>query len=262
MPYHQDVFASSQLHVTIASRATDLLAAQRLRYQVFVKEMGAKINSSDEQLEQDHFDPYCQHLLVRDRRSGEVVSTTRILSISGAEAAGGFYSENEFDLSAIRTLPGNLIEIGRTCVHPEYRDQKSLAMLWSGLTRFIFENKVDYLFGCASIPMQRRSYHGFRLLKAVQNRHLSPLSTRVQPKLPLQPTGRWDEKDLVPVLPALLKSYLRLGAVVCGDPCWDPDFRVADLLLLLDLKKLNTSYAERLLTCCEETKNNLYAIAC
>lgn len=262
MPYHQDLVASSQLRVTIASHASDRLAAQRLRYQVFVKEMGARINGPDQQVEQDYFDPFCHHLLVKNVTSGEVVSTTRILSVSGAQTAGGFYSEHEFDLSSIRALSGNLFELGRTCVHPEYRNQNTLAMLWSGLAFFIFENKVDYLFGCASVPMQRHNYHGFRLLKAVKDRHLSPPNTRVQPKLPLQPSTRQDKKELVPVLPALLKTYLRLGAYVCGDPCWDPDFKVADLLLLLDLKRLNTRYAERLLGSCEETKNNLYAIAC
>ncbi len=229
----------------LARNQDEILAAKRLRYEVFVNEMGAKLAGADGGIEQDYFDTFCQHLIVVSPTDGQLVATTRILTKDSARAAGSFYSSREFDLTNIRDLPGNLIEVGRTCVHPRHRNGSTLGTLWSGLEAFIAAHQVDYLFGCASIPVNVGEISPQALLETLGRRFLSPWYLRLTPRCPL-PAPRHPKLG-APSIPALVRTYLRLGAWICGDPCWDPEFRVADVFILLDMNRLNTSYADRLL---------------
>ena len=236
---------TTQLVVSLARRRDDVEAAQRLRYRVFVEEMGARVDSDRPGVESDRFDPFCQHLIVRDRATDQVVGCYRILTDEGAHDAGGFYSQSEFDLTRILALPGRFMEVGRTCVHPDYRSGATLALLWRGLTRFMFAHGYDYMIGCASVPLNTSTDHALAVYQTLIKHYESPEGCRVHPKLRLpRPTG-------TPVAhadaPPLLRAYLRAGARICGEPAWDPFFGVADLFLLLRLQDIRGRYARHFL---------------
>lgn len=236
---------STQLVVSLARRRDDIEAAQRLRYRVFVEEMGARVDSAQPGIESDRFDPFCQHLVVRDRASDLVVGCYRILTDEGARDAGGFYSQTEFDLTRILALPGRLMEVGRTCVRPDYRNGTTLALLWRGLTRFMFAHGYDSMIGCASIPLVGGSDQALAIYHALNKHYESPEGCRVYPKMRLPrskgtPVANADA-------PPLLRAYLRAGARICGEPAWDPFFGVADLFLLLRLQDIRGRYARHFL---------------
>ena len=232
------------LRVSLAVTTDEIRAAQRLRYQVFVEEMGADLGDPKTAIEQDDFDPYCQHLLVRDAaRNDRVVGCYRILSDVAAAHAGGYYSQAEFDLSQILKLPGRFMEVGRACVHSEYRSGATVSLLWQGLARFMIVHKFDYLMGCNSISLELGADYIAALYASLSERYLSPPVQRVYPHLPLfnAPLAvSRDEPEVV--IPALLKAYLRMGAVICGPPAWDPQFNVADLFVLLAVQRIHPRY--------------------
>lgn len=235
-----------RLHVGLAASAEDVRAAQRLRYQVFVDEMGARLDCVEPGIESDYFDPYCQHLLVRRSDTDEIVGCYRILTDMQARKAGGFYSETEFDLTRILSVPGRFIEVGRTCVHPDYRNGATIALLWSGIARFIVMNQVDYLIGCASIPLGTGTHKAAAIYQRLAGSFLAPAEWRVFPKVPMpriQLTGAEEPAEI----PALIKAYLRVGAKVCGEPAWDPDFNVADLFIMLRTDSIAGRYARHFL---------------
>lgn len=231
-----------RLRVRFADNLEDLRAAQRLRHRVFVEEMDARLPKAEPGIERDRFDHYCEHLLVWDEDSNQVVGCYRILTDRQAARAGGFYAQTEFDLTRVLAVPGRLAEVGRTCVHPDYRTGAVISLLWSGLARFMMMHRYDYLMGCASIPLAG----GLEQVSAIRDRintlHLSPPELRVFPKTPFAALP-----EAVPgtpvTLPPLIKGYLRLGAQVCGEPAWDPVFNVADLFVLLNFDRLSARYA-------------------
>jgi putative hemolysin len=235
-----------RLFVELASTRGEVREAQALRYRVFGTELGAKLQARARGLDADEFDAYCQHLLVREARTGRVVGCTRLLTDHQARRIGGFYSEGEFDLGDIPNLPGRLLEVGRTCIAPEYRQGSAIAVLWSGLAGFIHLHGVDYLFGCASIPLGDEDVQAAAMMNRIRRQAMSDRHVRVTPRLPLLTTQLSDEVLDAP-LPALLKAYIRLGAKACGEPCRDPDFAVADVLMLLHVNDLNPTYSRHFL---------------
>jgi len=235
--------AKHRLRVGLAATDDDVRAAQRLRHRVFVEEMGARLDCDEPGIESDRFDPFCQHLLVRDVASDEVVGCYRILTDTQAAHAGGFYSQTEFDLTRILAIPGRFVEVGRTCIHPDYRSGAAIGLLWSGLARFMFMHKYDYLMGCASIPLHGGMEQVGAIWHTLATSHLMSPEWRVFPRIPLAALPKPDD-DATPDLPPLIRGYLRLGARACGEPAWDPAFNVADLFLLLSLDRLNARYAQ------------------
>ncbi|MCG5516758.1 MULTISPECIES: GNAT family N-acetyltransferase [unclassified Ectothiorhodospira] len=236
-----------QLRAELARDEADIMASQRLRYQVFAEEMGAELSQTSVicGLDQDRYDRYCHHLLVRDTQTGAAVASTRILLDQQARLAGGFYSENEFQLGDVAYLKGRVMEVGRTCVHPEYRNGAAIGVLWSGLAQFMSSHRVDHLIGCASIPMHDGGRQARAIMERLREKHLVPEALRVEPRLPLPPgTATWPGQT---VMPPLLKAYLRLGARIGGEPCWDPDFRVADVFILLNREDLPARYQRHFL---------------
>lgn len=238
------------LKVSLASSMEEVKAAQNLRFRVFAEEMGAQLPNSEARLDRDHFDTYCHHLIVRDSTTQEVVAYTRILTSAQAKLAGRFYSESEFDMQRIHDLNGKFMEVGRTCVHQDYRSGAAIGVLWSGLAQFMVDNQFDYLMGCASIPITHDGLSIRMLYEYLKHKYLSDDDTRVYPKTPmpghlfsLHESADIDWQKPMP-LPPLLKAYMRLGAEVCGEPCWDPDFSVADVFVLLDRRRLNARYAK------------------
>ena len=233
-----------QLRVTLAVTTDEIRAAQRLRYQVFVEEMGADLGDPKIALEQDDFDPYCQHLLVRDAaRDDRVVGCYRILSDVEAARAGGYYSQTEFDLSQILKLPGRIMEVGRACVHADYRNGATVSLLWQGLARFMIVHKFDYLMGCNSISLEVGADYIAALYSSLSEGYLSPPEQRVYPHLPLfNSPPNVARCEMQAAIPPLLKAYLRMGAVICGEPAWDPQFNVADLFVLLAVQRIHPRY--------------------
>lgn len=232
--------AEPGLRAHLASGPTDLEAAQRLRYQVFGEEMGARLAEPESGLDRDHLDAHCHHLLVRDVQTGEVVACTRILTEESASTAGGFYSLSEFDLGPLTNLPGRTLEVGRTCVRADHRQGAAIHTLWAGLARFMQAHQYDHLIGCASIPL---SDHTPAQLAWLRLFHRVSSRLRVTPRRSLPNSlSVWHGTPSRVGLPPLLKAYLRLGARVCGEACHDPDFNVADVLILLNVREMPDRY--------------------
>lgn len=232
-------------HVSLAVDDAEIREAQRLRYKVFAEEMGARLSTILPGHDIDLYDPYCDHLLVRDMESGEVVGTYRILSPESARRVGSYYSEQEFDLTRLHFLRPRMAELGRSCVHPEHRSGAVIARLWMGLADYMTRHGYETIVGCASIAMHDGGHHAARVHRQVTERHLAPIEWRATPRYRL-PVETLDDGQPA-ILPPLIKGYTRLGALVCGEPAWDPDFNTADLLMLLPMAQLNRGYARRLL---------------
>jgi putative hemolysin len=148
--------AEKAFHLALASHEGDVRAAQKLRWKVFAEEMGARLVTPEAGLDIDLYDAYCDHLLVRDSATGEVVGTYRILGPDAARRIGGYYTDQEFDLTRLQHLRGRMVELGRSCVHADYRGGAVISLLWAGLAEYMLKNQHDYLIGCASIGMGDR----------------------------------------------------------------------------------------------------------
>ncbi len=218
-----------------------LREAQGLRFRVFSEECGAHLQSAETGLDQDAFDLYCEHLAVRDVQTGQLVATTRMLDSQRARLAGSFYSEGEFDLVGLRQLRGEILEIGRTCVHPDYRNGATISVLWSGLAQIMNERDYAYLMGCASIPMGDGGVQTHAIMQRLRERYLCREWLSAIPHVPVPELDL--PANVTAQLPPLLKAYMRLGAKICGEPCWDPQFDVADVFILLRREQLCPRYA-------------------
>jgi len=227
------------LEASVAQDGELVRAAQRLRYRVFGQELGARLPSAPLGVDEDRFDPFCEHLVVRDVVSGEVVGTYRLLSSSAAMRAGGFYAETEFHLARVLQLPG-LVEVGRACINPAYRDGAVLAFLWSALARFVEASGFEHVMGCASIPVVDDGHGAASLYRRLARDHLSPPEWRVLPRRPLPLERLVDEAEAT--VPTLLRGYLKMGAYLCGPPAWDEDFGCADVVVLLPMKRMRQRY--------------------
>ncbi len=235
--------------VSWARHLDEVRAAQRLRYAVFASEMGARLSTPVPGHDIDLFDDYCEHLLVRDGASQEVIGTYRVLTPAQARRIGSTYSELEFDLTRLRPLRERMVELGRSCVHPDHRHGGVIMALWGALAEFMVRNRLDTMIGCASIPMLHNGVVSgdvaasiWRQLRAT---HLAPIEHQVWPRLPL-PVDELDS-GLEVEPPALIKGYLRLGAKVLGAPAWDPDFNTADLPMLMRIADLPPRYRKHFL---------------
>ena len=229
------------LHVGLATCETEILEAQKLRYRVFADEMGARLATRTPGVDRDIYDPFCEHLIVRDEAAGRIVGTYRILSPAAARKVGGYYSENEFDLTRLQHLRSRLVEIGCSCIDADYRSGAVIALLWSGLARYMQENGYDHLIGCASVSMADGGHTAASLYNRLREKHLAPLEYHVFPRYPLPIASL--RSDLETEAPPLIKGYLRAGAWICGEPAWDPDFNTADLPILLSINKVDERYA-------------------
>jgi putative hemolysin len=229
----------------IADDQTQVAAAQRLRHDVFAGELGANLRTDVPGHDVDDFDAYCDHLIVRDDATGAVVGTYRMLTPQRAERAGRRYADAEFDLGGLRPLRDQLVEIGRSCVHPDHRSGAVVNLMWAGIARYLHLNNLRWLGGCASIPLDDGGATAAGVWEKVREKHLAPPTLRVTPRRPWvapepQPTGRVE-------MPPLLRGYLRLGSWVCGPPAYDPDFDCADLYVLLSMDRMDPRYRRHFL---------------
>ena len=231
----------SRLSVYLASSRDEIDSALALRYEIFAHEFGAEIAGPRPGIDEDEFDAHCGHLLVRDDDRDEVVGTYRILTPERAAAAGRYYSQGEFDLARVLRRGRRVLEVGRSCVHPDHRNGATIALLWQGLAQFMQSRHYEYMIGCASISMVDGGHGAASIYNSLRQASMSPIEYRVFPRYPL-PLERLDD-TLDTALPPLIKGYVRCGAWVCGDPAWDPDFNTADLLMLLPMSRLDRRYA-------------------
>lgn len=241
----------SEFEIKITRDKNEIQEAQRLRFEVFNLEMKKGLARSHELgLDSDDYDSFCDHLIVRDLYSKRVIGTYRLLLSSEAKRHVGFYSEGEFNLDKIKNLRGELLELGRSCAHKDYRDKALIPLMWEAIARYVKTHGVQYLFGCASLydtnPVEVSK--SFRLLKA---KYYAPEEFRVYPLRgksfsELNEDVRVeDEQTLFSRLPSLVKGYLRVGALVCGPPALDVEFGTADFFLLLDMNNLGADYLRR-----------------
>jgi putative hemolysin len=240
---------SAALQVGWAAHLDEVRQAQHLRYAVFADEMGANLASELAQHDVDRFDDYCEHLLVRDAQTREVVGTYRLLTPVQAQRAGGLYTETEFEIRNLAKLKPKMVELGRSCVHPQYRNGAVIMALWGALAQFMQRNQLDTMVGCASIPMLHQGQvsgdAAASIWHQVSQTHMADSQWHVQAHAPL-PLAQFDG-SLTVEPPALIKGYLRLGAKVLGAPAWDPDFNTADLPMLLRIDELPPRYRKHFL---------------
>ena len=246
---------AGKISVGWARHQDEVRRAQRLRYQVFALEMGAKLAGNLPGHDIDLFDDYCEHLLVRDEATQEVIGTYRVLTPAQAKRVGSTYSDTEFDLTRLRGLRERMVELGRSCVHADHRHGGVILALWGALAEFMGRNQLDTMIGCASIPMQHNGvssgHAAASIWRQVSQTHLAAIEYRVTPRLAL-PVERLDcSLDVEP--PALIKGYLRLGAKVLGAPAWDPDFNSADLPMMMRIADLPPRYLKHFSSKSRET---------
>lgn len=238
----------------VAREADEVRAAQRLRHQVFAGELGAVLHSSEPGLDVDEFDAHCDHLVVRDDRTGQIVGTYRMLPPDGARSAGGLYCETEFAVPGLAGLRTGLVETGRSCVHAEHRTGAVVSLVWAGIARYMLLTGYRWLVGCASVPLRTPGApdgaFAAGVWGTVRSRHYAPEQYRVQPHRPWAAESAPRPEVPTPQragLPPLLRGYLRLGAWVCGPPAHDPAFDVADFLVLLCLDRMDSRYLRHFL---------------
>lgn len=233
------------LRVYLASSEDEVREAQRLRYKVFAEEMGASLRVRIPGHDTDLYDPHCEHLIVRELGDGKVIGTYRILVPDVAKSLGGGYADQEFAMTRLAHLRPRMVEVGRSCIHRDFRGGAVLAMLWSGLVDFMVTRGYDCLMGCASVGMADGGHNAANLYTDFSETVMAPIEYRAFPRhrLPYEHLANGQPG----IAPPLVKGYLRAGAWVCGEPAWDPDFNTADLLVLLPMARINPRYARHFL---------------
>lgn len=238
--------AGPSFTVKLAQTEDELRAAQRLRYDVFVRELGGggEMVDHDAGLERDKFDPYFDHMLAIDDLTSEVVGVYRLLPGERAAELGQFYSEDEYDLTVLKQSGRKLLELGRSCVHRDYRGGTAMYHLWNGLAAYVNERDIEVLFGVAS-------FHGTDVqelaqpLSMLHHNHLAPpdLRVRAQPEvfnsMDLVAPADLDRRAAMVQVPALIKAYLRLGGFVGEGAFIDHSFNTTDVCLILDTARMN-----------------------
>jgi L-ornithine Nalpha-acyltransferase len=253
---------SGPLEVRLAISPAEVEASQRLRYRVFVDELGARPGAEALRtgLDADKFDSYCDHLLVLDHAKGEgvasIVGTYRLLRRSVARLHDGFYTATEFDISRLESVPGEILELGRSCVDAEHRNRPTMQLLWKGIAAYVFRHDVKLMFGCASLPGTDPQAHA-AALSYLHHNHLAPerVRARALPELyvamDILPAAKaehgaaasaFDARATIAALPPLIKGYLRLGGFVGEGAVIDREFNTIDVCILVVTDEVTDKY--------------------
>lgn len=215
-----------------------------------IKYLRGRIFFNKDAKDEDEFDQFCEHLAVIDTHSANVIGTYRLLPGSVAKKHIGFYSETEFDLGNIKkNCKGELLEMSRACVLPSYRKYQIINLLWKELLSYFAANNVAYVFGCPSIERPCPETIG-KLFAFLKEKHFAPKQFMVYPLKDktyhfTKDIKNYSQKEIVKLLPSLIRGYLKMGAAVCGMPAWDQEFGTADFFMMLDTKLINNNYRER-----------------
>jgi putative hemolysin len=231
------ITSSPSFSVCLAQNVADLTECQRLRFQVFNRELGEGLASSERSgLDRDQFDWVCDHLMVRDVSTRVLAGTYRMQTGYRAQGNLGYYSEQLFDFAPFEPIRGELLELGRACVHSDYRNTTALAMLWKGIASYAALCNARYMIGCSSITSQNES-EGAALFEELREKYLAPENLRTQPKADCQcKVSQPTLYGAMPEPPRLFRAYLDISARLCGPPAIDREFGTIDFLTLLDLQ--------------------------
>ncbi|MGB3772720.1 MAG: GNAT family N-acyltransferase [Rhodococcus sp. (in: high G+C Gram-positive bacteria)] len=261
------VLVSNRHHsLVLGSTPEHVVAAQQLRAAVFGAEDGFESAIFENGLDADSLDTHCDHLLVVDNRTGDRVGCYRMLTPENAERAGGYYTATEFDIGELHALENRTVEMGRACVMEGHRSGSVLALMWSGILRYIDLGGYDRVMGCVSVPMdlgdgEPRGAHVRGVHDLVTERHLSEL--RAYPRTPVEVDGVALADLPAPArtsVPPLLRGYLRMGASICGAPALDVAFGVADFVTVLRMQDANVRYLDRLRSAAETAEDASTAV--
>jgi len=239
--------------IKTADNARELYDALRLRHEVFIEELLHKKKKSG--MDIDHFDRRCDHLLIIDKKNNKLIGTYRLQSSLHSKK---WYTATEFHMRHIRKLPGNKLELGRACVHPEYRNGVTISLLWEGIHAYMLASDTQYLFGCSSIKTINKEEIKLLYYYLQQQNHLTN-DHKVRPKGRFNVHGlhrhlkkhpqlkpRLEHTEIRNMIPSLLQSYLKAGAKVCGRPALDKSFRCIDFLTLLDVADIRKQYSRKM----------------
>jgi putative hemolysin len=245
---------SGPLQVRLAEGAVDIDAAQALRYRIFYERLGARPlpEMALRRRDVDRFDEGCDHLLVLDHSRGSgadsVVGTYRLIRREVAARLGGFYSAGEYDITPLVTHPGQILELGRSCVEAAYRQRAAMQLLWSGIAAYVYYYNIDLMFGCASLPGTDADALAVAL-SYLHYYHLAPVSLR-----PRALAERYVEMRRLAIvaidpvralveLPPLVKGYLRLGGFVGDGAVIDEQFNTTDVCILVKTDLVTEKYS-------------------
>ncbi len=252
----------SNLEVRLAISPEEIDAAQALRYRVFYEGMGAKPSPemAARKRDFDEFDEHCDHLLVIDnaRQENKVIGTYRLIRREAANKCGGFYSRNEYDISPLLEYPGEILELGRSCIDAEYRTGQVMQTLWKGLTAYVFQHDVRLMFGCASLPGIDPKAHALPL-SYLYYHHLAPpallakalperyVDMRLLPREAFDPNAAFNDMKLDPrsgsnSLPPLIKGYIRVGGFVGDGAVIDPQWNSVDVFIIVKTDLITSRY--------------------
>ena len=252
-PAEFEELRGGSLGVRLAHSPAEIDAAQALRYRVFYDEMGAKPSAAmaSSQRDVDDFDAVCDHLLVVDHQLGEgpesVVGTYRLIRRPAAERLGRFYSADEYDISKMISFPGEVLELGRSCINASHRGMPAMQLMWRGIAAYVFMHKIDLMFGCASLPGTDPDAIG-RDLTYLWANHLAPAEIR-----PVALPDRYvnmrrldpetlDMRRALAALPPLVKGYLRLGGFVGDGAVIDHQFNTIDVAVVVKTDLITEKY--------------------
>ena len=237
--------------VRLAENHEDVESAQRLRYEVFNLEQGRGLRGAARYgIDFDEFDEYCLHLLAIEKSTGRIVGTYRAHLGCIANSAKGFYSSREYEIHGLYKIADKCIELGRTCVSPDYRSGAVVALLWAGITELIVRAKLTYMLGCVSLDETDPAL-GWALYEylTAKSPNSGGFSVVPRPGFKLErPMDREikkfldDETSLRKKIPPIFKGYLRLGEYICGEPALDREFGTVDFFIMVDINNVPARY--------------------
>ena len=239
--------ARATYRTRLAITAGDIEAAQRLRFEVFNVELQEGLSESwRTRLDSDRFDATCDHLVIEHIATGKIVGTYRLQTGTMAAAAQGYYSAQEFDFTPFEPFRSEIVELGRACVHQDHRKGNVLDLLWRGIAAYTRERKARYLIGCSSLTSQNPAL-GHAMYARLAQEYLAPENFRTSP-LPAFALPDAGPLAICPRPPRLLRTYLTIGAKICGAPALDREFGTIDFLTLIDLTALPAATSARFLS--------------
>ena len=243
---------SGSLEVRLAQSEEEIKAAQTLRYEIFYEECGAQPSEEIARLKRDvsPIDEFCDVLLVIDKSCNKIVGTYRFMLREAALSYGEYFTASEFDVSKLLKVPGQIMELGRSCVHKEYRTKPTMQLLWRGIGAYILLNEVSFCFGCASFIGTDVSKYT-QALSYLYHNHLAPIEIRARAlsahyqEMNLLPPSEINEKEAMRQLPPLIKGYLRLGAFVGEGAFVDEPFNSIDVCIIVEKETIKNRYTQR-----------------
>jgi len=249
-PKNNIYYENNKYIVKTVDSEFELLKALSLRYEIFYKELIHKINFMG--MDYDKFDLISDHIVIIDKTNRELIATYRVISSKFSDT---FYSESEFDMDNLKKCPGNKLELGRACVHKNYRNGVTIALLWKGISMYMESQDIKYLFGCSSINTTN-ILEASLIYKYIKDLYLSGEQMRVYPKNKFKYDGidtylealdKFNTKteSIEDFIPPLLKTYLKAGSKICGEPALDRKFRCTDFFTLLDSQVMAQKFEKR-----------------